>query len=135
MKRRSLLTGLLSLAALPLAASQLSALTNTNTMSLARCTRLQRARDLLLPAVRGVCTDNPELDTSIEVDWMTGNLLVTGRYTKLNRYLGFCITERSVIDGHFKTEIRPSMTTLVNALTNTTAAEYDRMYGPGGYAT
>jgi hypothetical protein len=107
-----------------------------NTHTLADIRKVQAARDLLLPALRWVDSQTPDVDLDIQVDYETASLLVIGRNPMSSpwRELGFAITRNSILYGCYKAEFGPSLASLVRLLTNTTAAEYDRIFGPEGYA-
>lgn len=133
MNRREMIqAAVAALASIPVLGWSLPAAANTHTLADIR--KVEAARDLLLPAVRATDSQNPHVNLDIQVDYETASILVLGHNFGLRRALGFAITKHSILDGRYKAEIGPSLVSLVRCLTNPSAADYERAFGPEGYA-
>lgn len=132
MNRRGMLkAALAALASIPCVGFSFPAAANTHT--LADLGRVITARNLLLPALRAIDGQTPDVDFDLQIT-ETASLLVTGHNPYLQRVLGFVITKQSILDDRYKAEFSPSVARLVLVLTNTAAADYDRLFGSEAYA-
>lgn len=110
--RRNLLT---SLAALPLAGSLFAGAAAAAAVQI-DVQRLRDAADLLSPGVWMFGRNHPDLEFNLSIDSTGNSLLVTG-YNRANRnYLGFAITGKSIKDRLHIASFYPSMTKLVECL-------------------
>lgn len=126
-------SALAALAAIPvLGWSQTVAATYTYTLADIR--KVETARDRLLPTVRATDQNTPYVNLNIQIDYETASILVLGHNFELRRALGFAITKNSILDGRYEVEVGPSLVALVRCLTNPSAADYERAFGPEGYA-
>ena len=73
-------------------------------------------RDLLLPCLYGERGQHPELDFDIKIDRTTSSLLITGRNTKTNKYLGFAITRGEIENKRYMKSFMPSLRNLSKLL-------------------
>lgn len=110
------------------------------THTLAYIRRLEATRDLLIPALYGQPWNVGRafrLEARIDIDYEYGSLLVCGKceHDGRIRELGFALTKERILDGLYKDQFRPCVASLLRLLTNTSAAEYDRTFGPEGYAS
>ncbi len=92
---------------------------------------LREVRYLLLPGLYG---RHPDVELSIVVDAEAECLIVQGYNASNNRLLGFAITKQAIIDNRYKAPFNPGIVRLVLLLTNTAAADYDRMFKSEAFA-
>lgn len=92
---------------------------------------LREVRYTLLP---GLYARHPDVELDIVVDAEFECLIVQGYNASNNRLLGFAITKQAIIDNRYKAGFNPCVVRLVLLLTNTAAADYDRMFGSEEFA-
>ena len=92
---------------------------------------LRAVRYTLLP---GLYERHPDVELSIVVDAESECLIVRGYNASNNRLLGFAITKQAIIDNRYKASFNPCVVRLVLLLTNTAAADYDRIFESEAFA-
>lgn len=75
---------------------------------------LAQLRDLLLPGLRGINGQNPDVELSIQIDYTTGSLLVIGNRNAIE--LGFAITDKQIHDRRYIAEFTPNVKFLIECL-------------------
>lgn len=93
---------------------------------------LREVRYLLLPGLRGINQEHPEIELDIHINGATESLLVTGFVPSNNRSLGFALTKLCIEDRRFG-EFAPNVETLIRCL-KMDDEQYRKNFGSEGFS-